>query len=218
MTAGKARVSTIPPSCCVKTSPDSHSGPATTVSTHGPFSSARPSAASAENTVIATVHRRAHQIVKTRIYQHGNGGFPSCFTLRTCVTSTPDCATRKRPGFDLKFDRMSQMAGDLLARRVPQTIVMARINGLFSLHDKVSRVRRLPKSRPNPDHIPAPGEPSRRKPAPDDHNRRRNQCAYGYRQVSVRYFCITASAAGRSLCQMPCLLFSPPVLVFWLCP
>ncbi len=40
---------------------------------------------------------------------------------------------QKTSGFDLKFDRMSQMAGDLLARRVPQTIVMARINGLFSL-------------------------------------------------------------------------------------
>jgi hypothetical protein len=29
---------------------------------------------------------------------------------------------------------------------------------------------------------------------------------------------IAFSACGSSLCQMPCLLFSPPVLVFWLWP
>ncbi len=121
-----------------------------------------------------------------------------CFTLRTCVTSTPG-APQKTSGSISSLTACPQMAGDF-ARALRST---GHSNGAYRAllpHDKVSRSAAC-QSPPHPDHIPA-----RRTIAANllqiGQSTPETMCIWIPTSFS-RYFCITASAAGRSLCQIP---------------
>ena len=82
------------------------------------------------NMVIAAVHRRAHQIIKTGVNQHE---VAAAHLLHAANLRNQHAGLRHQEAtrFDLKRDRMAQMFSDLLARRVPQAEIVIGIDRLF---------------------------------------------------------------------------------------
>ncbi len=114
-------VSTFPPSCWVKTSPDSHNGrrrrfpPLVRVPEND-------HQLPGTDMVVTTVHCRAHQIVEPGTTST-KWRLPICLTLRTWVINRQPALPESDP-VQFPVSQDGPMAGDLLTRGIPQTIIM----------------------------------------------------------------------------------------------
>ena len=84
------------------------------------------------NMMIAAIHCRTHQIVKTGIHQHK---VAAAHVFYRSHLGHQDARFRHQetPGFDLQLYRMPQMRGDAFTRPVPQTEIVFGIDRLFAV-------------------------------------------------------------------------------------
>ena len=81
--------------------------------------------------VIATVHCRAHQVVKAGVNQHEVTA-AHLFHAAHLRHQHAGLGHQEASGFNLQFHRVPQMGRDLLPGAVPQAIIVGGVDGLFT--------------------------------------------------------------------------------------